>query len=747
MSRIRRTLPLVALLCGAALSRPALGDDTFDIQGLLNETVITAASKSSERGSTAPATSTILTAEDIRRYGLHSIDEAIDFLSLGVVTSNPLRAVDVGARGVMLTRDQGDHFLLLVDGHAVNEALYGAARFERGAGIPMEMIDHIEVVLGPGSVLYGSNAMLGVVNVVTKHARDFDGTHAIAEIEPLKSWRIAAGAGYEPRIFGVKSELVLGLEYYRQDGPAFTLGPQGLGIEWNTGQPWHLGANGRTDGVWGGKASHSYYASVPAGQLSLRIKNFSLAIHASTYKRAAPYNSNFVAVESDFDDPNNYELDRSLWIDMKQEEQLSPVVRLSVRLYGDTFDYQRFANVSTPTDCFAVDTPTCRYRTIGVSRWAGTEVQTSWDWLSNGTFVTLVGVDGRTRFVSAANDVLNAATDRSAESTAGFLKEHDGILGAYVQQTWLPAKWFSANVGGRLDFDQRFGQKFSPRAAISTQAWRGATLKAIYSEAFRAPSWEESAGSGYRQLRALDLKPETVRSTEAVLDQSLGSHHLLFSVFRSWWADIVEAHILTLDEVSAAQQRGDLDILTGNHVTTQFRNVSSIDNYGFNAGYDGSLGEGRFHYAANVTGAIARRREPSAADERLTVAPQFFGNLRVAYQLPGNLPTVALATHYLAKRPSDRAFAFDTPVFAPAQLELRGTLSGPIPVVPGLSYRASVNYAVSSQAAYVIGPAQGINVTEGAGGRYNDITGGPELAPVDRFRIMTGLQYDFGGTR
>jgi len=418
-----------------------------------------------------------------------------------------------------------------------------------------------------------------------------------------------------------------------------------------------------------------------------------------------------------------------------------------MRLYGDTFDYQRFANVSTPTDCLAVDVPTCRYRTIGVSRWAGAEAQTSWDWLSNGMFVTLVGVDGRLRFVSAANDVLNAATGQPAESTAGFLKEHDEILGAYVQQTWQPAKWFSANVGGRLDFDERFGQKFSPRAAISTQAWRGATLKAIYSEAFRAPSWQESAVSGYRQLRANDLKPETVRSTEAVLDQSLGSHHLLVSVFRSWWADIVEAHILTHDEVSLAQQRGDLDIVTGNHTTTQYRNVSSIDNYGFNAGYDGSLDDGHFHYAANVTGAIARRREPGAPDERLTVAPQFFGNVRLSYQLPGNLPNVAVATHYLAKRPSDRAFAFSTPVFAPAALELRATLSGPIPIVAGLSYRASMNYAFSSQGAYVIGPAQGINVTEGAGGRYDEITGGPELVPVDRFRIMTGLQYDFGGTR
>jgi outer membrane receptor for ferrienterochelin and colicins len=744
MSRGRRIF-VAALLLLEAIPRTALADDTFDIQSLLRETVITTASKSTERGSTAPATSTILTAEDIRTHGIHSIDEALDFLSLGMVTSNTLRAVDVGARGVLLTRDQGDHFLLLVDGHAVNEALFGAARFERGAGIPMEMIDHLEVILGPGSVLYGSNAMLGVVNVVTKRARDFDGTHVVVESEISKSWRVAAGAGYEPKLFGTKAEVAIALEYYRQDGPAFTLGPQTMGVDWTTGDPWRLGPNGRTDGFWGGKASHSYYSSVPAGQLSLRIKNLKITFHGSTYKRAAPFNNPFLPVESDFDDPQNYELDRSAWVDIKEEDQLSPVLRLTTRLYGDTFDYQRNLNVSAAAECIAVGVSTCRFRTIGVSRWAGAEVQTSWDWFSSGTVVTLLGADGRTRFVSAASDVMNGATDQHARSTVGYIHEHDQILGAYLQQTWQPTKWFSANVGGRMDFDQRFGQRFSPRAAVSTQAWRGATLKVICSEAFRAPSWQESTVAGTAQLAAGALRPETVRSTEAVIDQGLGSHHLLFGVFRSWWADIVEAHVLTNQEVFEAQRRGELDIVSGNHVSTQYRNVSSIDNYGFNAGYDGSFGEGRFRYAANVTGAIARRREPNSVGEPLTVAPQFFGNLRFSYALPGDLPVLAVTTHYLAKRPTDRAFAFASPPFAPAQLEVRGTVSGPIPLVKGLSYRGSANYAFSSQGAYVIGPSQGVDLSEG--GNVGQFSGPPERSPVDRFRVMMGLQYDFGGSR
>jgi outer membrane receptor for ferrienterochelin and colicin len=739
----RRSMAAAALLWGALGSSIARAEDTSDIQELLNETVITTASKSAERGSTAPATSTVLTAEDIRRYGIHSIDEAIDFLSLGAVTSNTMRAVDVGARGVVISRDQGNHFLLLVDGHAVNEALFGAARFERGAGIPMELVDHIEVILGPGSVLYGSNAMLGVVNVVTKRAKDFDGTHVVAESEVLKSYRVAAGAGYEPKLFGSKGELALELEYYRQDGPAFTFGPQSMGIDWTTAEPWRLGPNGRTDGVWGGKASNSYYSEVPAAQLSLRFKNVQITVHGSTYKRAAPFNNRFVGTESDFDDPQNFELDRSLWVDIKQEEQVSPMFRLTTRLYADSFDYRRTMDVSAGVMC--VNVPTCQFKTLGVSRWVGAELQTSWDWLTNGTLVTLLGVDGRSRFIGASDDKFNLATGAPAAKTVGFLSERDEIVGAYLQQTWQPATWFSLNAGARLDYDGRFGEKLSPRAAMSTGAWTGATLKAIYSEAFRAPSWQESAVVGYHQLPAKDLNPETVRSAELVLDQKLGSHHMLFGVFRSWWTNLVEAHVLTAQEAFDAQARGEIDALTGAHLITQYRNVSSIDSYGFNAGYDGSVSD-RFRYAVDVTGAIARRGEPGQQEQPLTVAPQFFGNFRLSYSLPGNLPTFAVATHYLAKRPSDRAFNFSDPLFAPAQLEVRATLSGPLPFMKGLSYRVSANYAVASRGAYAVGPLQGVYIYDQAFG-YGNFSGAPQLNPVDQFRATVGLQYDFGGSK
>jgi outer membrane receptor protein involved in Fe transport len=722
-------------------SASAHADDTSDLQSLLSETVVVGASKSAEKSSTAPAVTTTLAADDIRRYGIRSIDEAIDFLSLGSFTANTLRTPEVGARGVLIANDQGNHFLLLVDGHAVNEALYGSARFGRGAGIPMEIVDRIEIILGPGSVLYGSSAMLGVVNVVTKNARDFAGTHVIAETEIGKSWRASAGGGYAFELFRESASLTFQLEYFRQDGPSLDMPREYQGVNNYDATQWAF-KPGQFTGYWGGRAKNSYYSEVPAGLLTFRLKNFELRLHARMYKRAAPYNQDFIWPDSDFDDPQNFERDRAIFGDARYRIPLSAIAEVQARIYGDSFDYQRFANASAAGPTCNFNVATCRKVASGASRWAGTEISASFDWMKNGNAVTLIGVDGRLRFVGSQVDVLDATTGQPLASTDSVLRVHDKVFGAYLQQTWSPAVWLNLNAGGRLDYDERFGSRVSPRFAASAPLWQGGTLKGIYSEAFRAPSWQESASAVETQLPAENLQPETVRSVEGAVDQRLGSHRLLFGVFRSWWRDLVELHRLSASEIEQAQKAGWLPLFLST-APTQYRNVSSIDNYGFNAGYEGTIGQ--FRYGLNGTGAIARRVEPAMADSPLVVAPQAFGNARVAYDFGEKLPTIALAGHYNGTRRSDRAAAFWIPPYAPPLVELRLTVTGQVPGLKGLTYRASANYAFADKGPYVIGPAQQqVDTTrDPSTGATVVMLRTPQLIPIERFRAGVGLQYDF----
>jgi outer membrane receptor for ferrienterochelin and colicins len=748
---LARTLAFVVFLpCFfTSASATAMDESGSDVQALLDENIVTTASKSLETGTAAPATSTSITAEDLRRYGIHSLDEAIDFLSLGVVTGNPLRDPDIGSRGVLMTGDHGNHFLLLVNGHAINEPLYGSAQFGRGLGIPFEMIDHLEVVIGPGSVLYGSSAMFGVINVITKRAKDFAGTHVIAETEVGKSYRAAAGAGYQ---FGRETELTLGLSYYAQKGPTFTFGPQNFGIDDVAGAPTITTYKGPATGIWGGKARESYYSYVPGAILRFSSGNFEVNLRGTTYKRSAPYAAYLSSVPGDFDYPQNYDLDRSASADIAYRLRPTAVLELSARVYGDTFDTQRIYTVSTRSNCIYGDTSPCRYHWIGISQWAGTELQASFNWLQDSSLVTLVGADVRLVSVRAKQDVQNADTGAYRESSTNvipFGKDNlEEVLGAYLQQTWTPVPMIALNAGARIDASERYDPVTSPRFAANIGAWRGGTIKFIYAEAFRAPSWNEAQSRNVNLLAADDLRPERVRSVEGLLEQKLGAQRVLFGVFRSWWTDLIDLHRLTTDEYTRLAAEGKLPSLLS-FSAQQYRNISSIDNFGLNARVEGSFGNGKVHYGLNGTAAFTRQADPEYGESHPPpVTPQMFGNARIAYDFGERYPSIGLAAHFLGKRPAARTFEkyipqaahvdpyqFYRPPYLSTQLELRLTVSGPIPIVPGLSYRASLNYAFSDEAPYIVGrPVDNHNVRTSPTAQF---------APVDPFRGTVGLQYDF----
>jgi hypothetical protein len=116
------------------------------------------------------------------------------------------------------------------------------------------------------------------------------------------------------------------------------------------------------------------------------------------------------------------------------------------------------------------------------------------------------------------------------------------------------------------------------------------------------------------------------------------------------------------------------------------------------------------------------------------VSPAAFGNARVSYALPGEWPVVALATSVVGRRPANYAFSsgYTNPPYAPTQVELRATLSGPVPKITGLSYRLIADYAFAGENPYMIGP-----VTSPTPAQPN-----AELQPVQRFTSTVGLQYD-----
>lgn len=724
--------PFVLALAVLAPCREARADDTADIQALLSENVITTASTTAEKASSAPATSVTITAEQLQVFGIRTLAEAVDFLSVGLVTSDPLRTPDMGTRGVLIPNDGGKHYLLLINGHAVNDPLYGAARFDAGAGVPIDVIDHIEVVVGPGSVLYGSNAMLGVINVVTKTGGQYDGLHVLGELEPGRTGRVGIGGGTTFRWLGQKADLTATAEYFGRFGPDLDFGIQrnpatpAFGLE-------RYRRGGPADGVWGGTLKDAYFVQAPSGLVRLRLGDLELQLGASAYRRGIPYTMDGTSV--DFDDPESYELDRALRFDAKHEAVLSSLVQLTSRVYADHFDYQRQVNREARSGCFRNTFQTCTVYDAGLSRWAGIEERVALNWFEDLSFVTTIGIDARMRAVQAKQDATIFPTGRPFAATSGIIDDGGALISPYLQQTWSPVRWVDVNGGIRLDADSRFDPQLSPRGAVAFHPFEGNTVKAIYSQAFRAPAWMETDANNLR-LTPTTVRPETVRSIEASVEQRLGTQRVLVGAFRTHWDDLVELTPLTNADVARLQSLGlvSFDV----YELSQYRNVSSIENFGWNAKWEGTANDGRLSYGGSVTEAFTRR-QASAGLRPLAVSPQLFGNVHVAYDFGGAIPVPGIAAHYVGERLVDRYFVDPRYQVMPspsAFVDLRVTLSGRIPGAPGLGYRLSAAYATNETGAYVAGP--GILNADPARTSF-------PRTPVDRFRFFVGLRYDFSG--
>src|SRR5579863_2281793 len=133
------------------------------------------ASRHLEDEQRAPSSVSIITADEIRRNGWRTLADALSVLR-GVYTAYDRQYVYLGIRGFMRPGDYNSRILLMVNGHRVNENIYGSAALGEEFPLDVELIDHIEVVRGPGSSLFGTNAVFGVINVITRKA---DGNSAI----------------------------------------------------------------------------------------------------------------------------------------------------------------------------------------------------------------------------------------------------------------------------------------------------------------------------------------------------------------------------------------------------------------------------------------------------------------------------------------------------------------------------------------------------------------------------------------
>lgn len=147
----------------------------MDLAALMTVTV---ASKREEKISDAPGIITVITANEMHKYGARHLGDVINRLTnTQLIGSNVFPQNVNSIRGGALTHAD-NKTLLLFNGRPVREAHGGGINGDIYRTFPISIIDHIEVIRGPGSVLYGTNAYSGVLNIVTKKSATMNGYQA-----------------------------------------------------------------------------------------------------------------------------------------------------------------------------------------------------------------------------------------------------------------------------------------------------------------------------------------------------------------------------------------------------------------------------------------------------------------------------------------------------------------------------------------------------------------------------------------
>lgn len=459
---------LAAGLAAGAQADPGPDDlAALSLEQLLDVEVY-GASKFAQKITQAPAAVTIVTAADIRDFGYRTLADILRSVRGNNVSYDRSYSY-LGVRGYGRTGDYNGRVLLLVDGHRMNDPVYDTAAIGTEFALDVDLIDRVEIVRGPGSSIYGSNAVFGIVNVITKHGHDINGVQASAELA-------SHGTDKERLTWGGRRddgmEWLVSASRYRSDGqdlyfPEFGATAHGLDHD-------------RYDSLFG---KWSWGGLSLTGAWSSRDKGTPTA-----------------AYSVDFDDPNARLSDGNAYLDLGYATGLGPRWEFAGNLSAGRYVFDGIYPYSG-----VLNKDTTR------ANWWGAEAR-------------LVGRFDRHTLMMGLDYQDNRRQDQAnfdIDPYASYLdlRRDSTRAGVYLQDEITLASGLIVNAGLRYDRYSTVGHTVNPRLALIWSPRPATTLKWLYGTAFRAPNeYELNYAYPGQQKANPDLEPEETRSYEFVVE-------------------------------------------------------------------------------------------------------------------------------------------------------------------------------------------------------------------------------------
>lgn len=478
---------------------------------------ITTASKFPQTKMDAPAAVTVITANDIKDFGYRSLADVIRSIR-GTYTTYDRAYEYFGARGFSTSGDYNARILLMIDGRRVNDVIYDGASIGNDGLIDLEDVERIEYVPGSGSSIYGSNALFGVMNVITRQGKDLQGATLAGGFGSYGLDREKASAGYH---FENGVDAMFSASRYRSDGHKSLYFAE-------------IDAAGPSDGIAhdqdGDKTDRffgkiSYKSFTLEGIYSDRTKNLPIAVYDSSFDSKEPYR------------------DRNSFIEARYEDMLTESVSLTGRLFYGSYDFDAVYPHGTTNN---IDTER--------SHWAGTEVKSVID---AGPHKLVLGGEYQKNF----NVTLQNYND---SSYFNFLDTEVSSYryGFYLQDNVSFLEYFTLNAGVRYDYYSVSGDTVNPRIALIYKPVDTLALKVLYGTAFRAPNlFEKFYTIANAQKAPMNLGPEKTESFEFVAEyQPIGNMRLVATAFHNNIKNLINLVNDPNDGLLVFSNSGDVDM-------------------------------------------------------------------------------------------------------------------------------------------------------------------------------------------
>jgi outer membrane receptor for ferrienterochelin and colicins len=421
------------------------------------------ASKFEQKTTEAPSSVTLVTSDEIKKNGYRTLADVLQSAQ-GFYGSYDRNYAFLGTRGVNLG-DFNSRILVLVDGHRINNNLTDGAAIGTDFILDVDLIDRVEIIRGPGSVLYGNNAFFGVINVITRKGKQQNGAEVSGAYGSFNAYK---GRFTYGTMFTNGVQLLLSGSYYDSAGadrlyyPEYDTPSQNNGVAVN-----------KDDDVFG-----SFFGSVSYRAFELQGGY----INREKGNPTAQFNT-------DFNDPRLRTTDERSYVNLKYSESFPEIVDVTARVYYDRYDYQ----IGYPILGVL-------YQEKDVGEWWGAELQVQkrlWE-----KHLVTLGAEYRDDFRQEINN------DHS----------HRQSYGVYAGGEFTLLKQLHFNGGLRYDQYGDYDPAVNPRLALIYNPFEKSTIKALYGTAFRAPNVQEVGGSEYL---GINLNPEEITTCELVYEQEI----------------------------------------------------------------------------------------------------------------------------------------------------------------------------------------------------------------------------------